>query len=232
MIRIWTVIAVGLLILLPPVEGMALPEYLYGFDMDQVSTPRFTQTGFQSVTTCTLAPGETPTPACAGIVEYPPSGQVGAGYLAADRPADDFRISPVVTDAPDLWEDGHRVSLAYPDATLRIVGLDPGPYTVMLLSHNPAGTVLDETIFNVEGSIGTIENITPLATDPFLVQTLSIPVIVDQSGIIDIQFSRSVEALSGVLNGVLIVPEPRAWLLLGVGIAALMAVRRLSLGAT
>lgn len=202
-------------------------EFPFGFDMDAGGP---TQAGFQSVTTCTLTPGSTPTPACQRFVDFP-TGSVGAGYLPSQRPITGFSVQPVgPTDSPDLWSDGHRVSGE--QATLRITGLPPRDYLLTLLSHFPGGSSLDRTVFVVnEVSVGGISNIPEPSADLFLLQTLTVAVQVDETGIIDIHYGRSGLGLSGTLNGVLLaIPEPASLWLLMLGALAGVGASRLRCG--
>lgn len=203
-------------------SAQALPDYLYGFDMDSDTSGLNTQAGFQAVTICTFAPGETPSSYCP-ISEEGPAG-VGAGYLADRDPITAALITlGTPTDAPDLWSDLHSISfdgipgLEEPDVVerrLKIYGLAPGDYTVILLSHVPS--IGASTTFSIDGvDVGTIVGV-PNPSDLWAEQTLSVPVTVGASGEIVVGFRPTAYKLnSAILNGVLIVPEPGSSLLLG-----------------
>jgi hypothetical protein len=208
-------------------SARALPDYLYGFDMDSDTSGLNTQAGFQAVTICTFAPGETPSSYCPISTEGPAG--VGAGYLAGRDPITAALITPgAASDAPDLWNDVHTISfdgipgLNDPELVerrLKIYGLAPGDYVVVLLSH--VTSVGASTDFSIDGvGVGTIVGVsTP--SDLWAEQSLSVPVTVGQSGEIVVGFRPTgFKINSAHLTGVLIVPEPASGLLLGSLLAA------------
>lgn len=190
------------------------------YDMDQVSIPRFTEPGAQSVQPCSYLAGATPSVLCEATgADFGPT-----GYTSGGQPVGDFRAAPQMATAMlDLWSDGHRVLGT--GATLVIGGLLPGaPYDVTVMSHFPVGTAFDSTIFQIEDlDPFEIQNVPlpPSGSDLFALQARTVPVLADAAGTITI-FYRSENPLgSGVLNGVelRLVPEPTTLVLLGSGLA-------------
>jgi hypothetical protein len=101
-------------------------------DMDQVSTPRLTETGAVSTSPCRFLDGQGPGLSCVGLEEF---GSIG--YLVGQRPIGDFKALPPISPVyPDLWADGHRVTATAAELVIR--GLAPGAYDVTLMSHNPS----------------------------------------------------------------------------------------------
>jgi hypothetical protein len=221
----WAVLVAG--IVLGAQGAQALPDYLYGFDMDSDTSGLNTQAGFQAVTICTFAPGETPSSFCPISSEGPPG--VGAGYLAGRDPITAALITPgAPTDAPKLWNDVHSISfdgipgLTDPDLVerrLKIYGLAPGDYVVVLLSH--VTSIGASTTFSIDGTeVGTIVGISS-PSDLWAEQSLSVPVTVGASGEFVVGFRPTAFKINSAhLTGVLITPEPGAGLLLGSLIAA------------
>lgn len=195
----------------------ALPVgVVYGFDMDQISTPTYTEPGLVSVNQLDPA-------------QDPPFSGPDAGYPAGERPLHDFRILPISDPvaSTDLWADAHWLSNGE-DATLRISGIAPGSYTLMLLSHQPMLGVAQETAFWIDGSdtsAGSVVNV-PNSLDLFAEQTLSLPVTIGESQMIEIRFAPVGTSNFGVLNGVLfLVPEPTPTFLLGWSLGGLAGAR-------
>lgn len=202
----------------------ATPQFAYGFDLDQISLPRFTEVGFQSVTPCTLARGETASIGCETLAPAPPPTGAWGGYLAAERAFNDFRVLPLgdASVSTDLWGDGHRV-LPGAAATLRLSGLAPGRYDVYLFSADPNPT---STRFQLNGQDAGV--ISGSASDPDLdaSATLIGSVDVGASGILDLRYLGS-DFLFGTLNGVaLAIPEPATALFLAAGLTSLALLKR------
>lgn len=202
----------------------AAPQFAYGFDLDPISVPRFTEAGFQSVTTCTLARGETTPIGCESLAPAPPPTGPWGGYLAAGLALTGFRVLPLgdASASTDLWADGHRV-LPLGAATLRISGLVPGRYDVYLFSADPNPTT---TRFELNGQdVGVIAG---NSSDPHLdlSATLIYPIDVGASGTLDIRYHGDGFGF-GTLNGVaFVVPEPASVLLVMAGLSALRLARR------
>ncbi len=209
----------------------ALPEFLAGFDLEQDTTGARTEPGFQSVTECTFAPGESSS--CpAAITRFGPSVGIGAGYLGGTDPSHrpntgfDQDLGPPGVPNEDLWSDGHSDGLlGTVSPTLRIYGLAEGDYVLMLLSHR-LQVVGAKTAFLVNGApVGEIESLSD-PTDLLAEQSLSVPVHVGPDGFVDVTFMPAGPIYTGHLNGVLVlVPEPSAGLLLAAGLIALAARR-------
>lgn len=201
--------AAGLLVGNP---ALALPDFRFGFDMDGDTSGLNTETGFQRVSICMFAPGETPI-GCSPFVESSPPGQ-GAGYLGDARPfAGQTSTLTPEPDAVDLWKDGHQITLGQ-EAVLKIYGIPAGSYDLVLLSHSPSLATLIQTAFRVNGTdVGEIVG-DPNATDLWADQTLTVPVQVGPDGVIEIGFRQGDPTKPGQLNGVLLVPEPGSLALL------------------
>ncbi len=224
---------VVLAVLLAAVAGMAneasaLPEFLWGFDFDQVSHPRFPQAGFGSVTTCTFAAGEAPGAVCAPYAEFAAVGQVAAGYLGGHRPFTDTRFQPPDSSVEaDLWTDGH---MAPPiEAVLRIAGLEPGAAYVLFVFTRGGAAAGIATYFSVGGQpIATLVSDPQLANDVSSRVTLEIPVVAGPEGWVDFGFRSDLGAgVGGVVHGVaLAIPEPGSLALAAAGLALLGGLRR------
>lgn len=206
----------------------ALPEIIAGFDLDQVSTPRFTLEGFQSVTTCTLAPGQTASPACSAFFEVVPTTGIHAGYLTGQRPSSDIRTLPfdAETDA-DLWSDGHLAPFL--GATLRISGLTSGAsYVLLIFARGGGGSFGSTTSFAVDGSpVGSVRFNPQIANDVSSRTTLMIPVEVGPQPWIDVGFGSPSVGIQGIVNGfALAVPEPSTAALTTLGLVVVASLRR------
>jgi hypothetical protein len=207
------------LTLLAAAPADALP-FLYAWDADAIS-PRTTQPGFISVSQCTLLPGD-PTNVCGGSSESQSEPPPVLGYLPPWTPTGDFQATPQ-PGAPGfeaLWEDAHTI-VGMIEAQLRIEGIPVGSYELWLLSHGPDG---ESTIFQVNGEdVGTVN----WASDNYWsTQVLKVPITVDATGIINVGYQAGFLSGLGVLNGIVIVPEPSTILLVMGGLAAIARVRR------
>lgn len=195
-------------------------------DMDQVSTPQYTEPGAISIRPCSYVTGATPNTGCA-LFGSPSFGPIG--YATGDEPIGDFRAAPLVpVSLPELWSDGHRV--LSDGATLVLGGLAPGLYQLTVMSHNPVGTTLDTTVFEIPGvdpfTITNVPNPDPGA-DLFAIQSRTVPVVVDDGGVLTIHYrAGTVGGSPGVLNGLTLIPEPTTALLVGIGLAAIAGRRR------
>ena len=206
--------------------AVALPEFIAGFDLEQDTTGLRTEPGFQSVTECTFAPGETSS--CpAALTRFGPETGIGAGYLGGTNPSHrpstgfDQDLGPPDVPNADLWSDGHSDGLlGTVSPTLRIYGLPEGDYVLLLLSHR-LNVVGARTAFLVDGKpVGEIESL-PNPTDLLAEQSLSVPIQVGPDGTVDLTFMPAGPIYSGHLNGVLVlVPEPAAGVLLAAGLLA------------
>jgi hypothetical protein len=197
----------------------AAPVHALLVDLDQVSQPRLTEPGAVSVSFCTFVTGGAPPSACVGLAEF---GAIGFAS-DAERPLADFLVQPTIAPSlVDLWSDGHQV-LANP-ARLLLTQLEPGNFLLSLFSHSPFATT-DRTLFRVNGA-GPFEVVNDInSTDLFGDQTLTLPVVVDLSGVLEIEF-WSPNNQFGVLNGLqLVIPEPSTALLLAAGLAGFAAAR-------
>ncbi len=205
--------AFALALAAPPAQALLV-------DLDQVSQPRLTEPGAVSVSFCTFVTGGAPASACVGLAEFGPIGFASD----SERPIADFLVQPTIAPSlVDLWSDGHQV-LAGP-ARLLLTGLAPGNFILSLFSHSPFATT-DRTLFRVNGA-GPFEVVNDInSTDLFGDQTLTLPVVVDASGVLEIQF-WSPNNKFGVLNGLqLVIPEPSTALLLAGGLGGFAAMRR------
>lgn len=203
---------------------LAAPALL--LDMDQVSTPVYTEPGAESVRPCSYFTGASPNTGCT-LFGSPAFGPIG--YGTGEEPIGDFRAAPLVpVSLPDLWSDGHRVLAD--GATLVLGGLTPGVYQLTVMSHHPLGTNLDTTVFEIPGvdpfTITNIPNPDPGA-DLFALQARTLGVVVDASGILSIHYrAGTIGGSPGVLNGLTLVPEPTTALLVVCGLAAIARSRR------
>lgn len=195
------------------------PAYALLVDLDQVSQPRLTEPGAVSVSFCTFVTGGAPPSACVGLAEF---GAIGFAS-DAERPIADFLVQPTIAPSlVDLWSDGHQV-LTSP-ARLLLTDLEPGNYLLSLFSHSPFATT-DRTLFRVNGA-GPFEVINDInSTDLFGDQTLTLPVVIDLSRVLTVEF-WSPNNQFGVLNGLLLIPEPSTALLLAAGLAGFAAGAR------
>ena len=204
--------------------AQALPDLIFGGDMDVLSMPRFTQAGFASITTCTFAPGQVPPAACSGFTEVVPDGVIGAGYLAGKRPSTDVRRLPSESEVDaDLWSDGHVTPVG--GATLRISGLQEGDaYDLLIFGEGGGGVLGIKTFFEVDGTVvGSILG----AGGSGVRETLQVPVVVGSDGWIDVRFYGGTVVGGGVVHGLaLAVPEPGTGLLSAVGLCVLAGLRR------
>jgi hypothetical protein len=212
--RIAAALAVSLALLGARPSGALPTSFLVGFDMDSDTSGLNTQAGFQAVTTCTFVPGETPVGCIAPLIRFGPTSGVGAGYLGDRHPFTATLFTPGASSSePNLWKDAHSVAFegiaGELEPVLRIYGLEPGTYEVVLLSHSLAADA--RTAFSINGSpVGEIVGVA-MPADLWAEQTLTVPVTVGSSGAIDIAWKNAVpKQNSGHLNGVVIVPEPRA----------------------
>lgn len=224
----WGALAAWLLVVGLATEASAVPEVFWGADFDQVSQPRFTEPGFQSVTPCTFIAGESPGAACASFAHFAPGGQVAAGYLGGHRPFTDIRFQPPDSSAQaDLWTDGH---MAPPiEAILRIAGLEPGAAYVLFVFTRGNATTGITTYFSVGGQpIATLVSDPQLANDVSSRVTMEIPVVAGPAGWIDLGFRSDLGAgVGGVVHGVaLAIPEPGSLALAAAGLALLGGLRR------
>lgn len=195
------------------------PAHALLVDLDQVSQPRLTEPGAVSVSFCTFVTGGAPPSACVGLAEF---GAIGFAS-DAERPIADFLVQPTIAPSlVDLWSDGHQV-LANP-ARLLLTDLEPGNYLLSLFSHSPFA-MTDRTLFRVNGA-GPFEVVNDInSTDLFGDQTLTLPVVVDSSGVLTVEF-WSPNNKFGVLNGLqLVIPEPSTALLLAAGLAGFAGAR-------
>ena len=195
-------------------------SFLYAWDADALS-PRTTQSGFISVSQCTLLPGDS-TSVCGGNGESQSEPPPALGYLPLTTGLNgDFQASPQ-PGAPGyeaLWEDGHTIP-GLLTAQLQIVGIPAGSYELWLMSHGPNG---ESTIFRVNGEdVGTVAW---APDDYFNTQVLKVPITVDATGIVDIEYEAGFLSAFGVLNGVAIIPEPSTFLLVMGGLVAIARVR-------
>ena len=195
-------------------------SFLYAWDADAIS-PRTTQSGFISVSQCTLLPGDS-TPVAGCTPEFQSEPPPALGYLPPTTGVNgDFQASPQ-PGAPGyeaLWEDGHTIS-AFLLAKLRIVGVPVGSYELWLMSHGPDG---ESTVFRVNGEdAGTVDW---ASDDYFNTQVLKVPITVDATGVIDIEYEAGFMSALGILNGVAIIPEPSTFLLVMGGLVAIARVR-------
>jgi len=213
-----TVFAAFLAALLPATSSLALPDLRFGFDLDADTSGLNTQADFQRVSICMFAPGETPTGCIPSLLEFGPAG-TGAGYLDGARPFTGVGFTLQATpDAPDLWRDGHQVTLGA-EAVLRLYGLPEGAYDLVLLSHHAAALVA--TAFRVGGAeVGTIVGV-PNASDLLAEQSLRVPVQVGPDGILEVSFRQADPTKPGQLNGLFLVPEPGRVALLFTALALL-----------
>ena len=206
----------------------ALPELIAGFDLDQVSTPRFTLDGFQSVTTCTLAPGQTPSPVCSAFFDVVPATGIHAGYLTGQRPSSDIRTLPFDAELDaDLWSDGHLAPFL--GATLRISGLTPGAsYMLLIFARGGGGSFGSTTSFQVDGSpVESVRFDPQIANDVSSRTTLMIPVEVGPHSWIDVGFGSPTVGIQGIVNGfALAVPEPSTAALVTLGLVVIAGFNR------
>jgi hypothetical protein len=191
----------------------ATPVFLAGWDLDAIA-PRTTEGGFVSLTSCTMLPGEA-APACGSAYENPTNPAPILGYLAGGRPTSDFRASPVNGDpmgAGDLWDDGHSI-VAGLEAKLQLQGLPEGVFELWLLSFGPDGERTTVSVFDSQGLAG-MATLDPVGGMLFDTQVAKIPIVVDASGIVEIRYAAGPISALGMLNGVLLVPEPVTAMLL------------------
>lgn len=204
-----------------PIEAPALL-----LDMDQLSTPVYTEPGAESIRPCSYVAGATPNTGCT-LFGSPTFGPIG--YAEGEEPIGDFRAAPLVpVTLPDLWSDGHRVLAD--GATLVLGGLAPGLYQLTVMSHNPVGTTLDTTVFEIPGvdpfTITNVPNPDP-GSDLYALQARTVAVQVDASGVLTIRYrAGTVGGSPGVLNGLTLIPEPTTALLVATGLATIARRRR------
>jgi hypothetical protein len=121
-----------------------------------------------------------------------------------------------------LWGDGHRVIPGQP-GRLQVAELPPGPYELRLYSADPNPT---RTVFSIDGvDVGVIGG---SQSDPnlALTHTLTVPINVPASGIVEIGFRGEGAFSFGSFNGAAFyVPEPGQAILIGVGLQWLAARR-------
>jgi hypothetical protein len=210
------------LLLTAPAQAMS---FLYAWDADALS-PRTTQADFISFSQCTVLPPTPPSvPGCLvpeSQTEPPPA----LGYLSGiPGIIGDFQASPQSGEPgyEALWEDGHTIAAFFGAARFRIEDVPPGNYELWLMSHGPDG---ESTLFRVNGeNVGTVD----WADDNYFdTQVLKVPVIVDATGIIDIEYEATGSSALGILNGVAIIPEPSTFLLVMGGLLAIARARRRS----
>lgn len=216
-------LAAGLAAALLASPVAALPAFTYGFDLDPDTSGLNTQAGFQRVSICMFAQGETPSGCLPSIVEFGPAG-TGAGYRAGARPFTFVGFTLQATpDAPALWRDGHQVTLGA-EAVLRLYGIPAGSYELVLLSHHAAALI--DTDFRVDGvDVGGITGDSN-ATDLLAQQSLTVPVVVGEDGLLDVSFRQGDPTKPGQLNGLLLVPEADAAGLVIVGLGLLGTLGR------
>lgn len=211
---------------LAAVAAMPLTASALLLDMDQVSTPVYTEPGAESIRPCSYVTGATPNTGCS-LFGSPTFGPIG--YAEGEEPIGDFRAAPLVpVTLPDLWSDGHRVLAE--GATLVLGGLAPGLYQLTVMSHNPVGTTLDTTVFEIPGvdpfTITNVPNPDP-GSDLYALQARTVGVVVDASGVLTIHYrSGTLGGAPGVLNGLLLIPEPSTVLLVATGLAVIARRRR------
>ncbi len=202
-----------------PAPATATPVFLAGWDLDAIS-PRTTEAGFVSLTSCTMLPGELGL-GCGSAFENPTNPDPILGYLDSGRPTSDFRASPVNGDpmgAGDLWDDGHSI-VAGLEARLQLRGLPQGAFELWLLSFGPDGERTTVSVLDSQGLAGTA-TLDPVGGMLFDTQVAKIPIVVDASGIVDIRYAAGPISALGMLNGVLLIPEPALAVLVAVGLLA------------
>ncbi len=204
-------------VLLVAGSAHALPVFLFGWDMDTISTPRATEAGFDSVLTTTASPTAVP------------------GFAWTGPIFNDFSATPdgATQGLDDLWMDGHLV-LPLTTSSFEISGLTPGAgFDLVLLSHGPDG---EATRFDVTDANGTATATVPglpfAGADLWTFQTAKFWIDVPASGTIHVTIQAAPNSLFGVLNGVVLVPEPSLGLLAGLGLGALSLRGRRAPGAT